>query len=242
MRYSIVGMAISGVFDDDEGNVDRVSTTQSTNAYCCVFPRGHTGYITCICVYDTYVITGSADNTVRKWDAISCNCLYTYTGETLLLSRVFALSLISYTGETLLLLSRVVTLSLISYTGEILLLLSRIFTLSLISYCCVDIIPVRLLSGFTRTAVSSPVLFPQPPLPNPCFSPHNPALPDLNTLRPAHLYHPVLLQAFPIQLLPSLLCFAFCRSRVPCDTNIVHGGVRAQFLHGRYRKGVAHRR
>lgn len=49
-----------------------------------LFSRGHTSYITCICVHDTFVITGSADNTVRKWDAISCNCLYTYTGETLI--------------------------------------------------------------------------------------------------------------------------------------------------------------
>ncbi|KAK4321399.1 hypothetical protein Pmani_007789 [Petrolisthes manimaculis] len=42
--------------------------------------KGHTDYITCITIHDTYVITGSADNTVRKWDAISCNCLYTYSG------------------------------------------------------------------------------------------------------------------------------------------------------------------
>ncbi|MPC68117.1 Mitochondrial division protein 1 [Portunus trituberculatus] len=40
--------------------------------------RGHTSYITCVAVHDTFIVTGAADSTLRKWDTISCDCLFTY--------------------------------------------------------------------------------------------------------------------------------------------------------------------
>lgn len=43
-------------------------------------PRGHTSYITCAAIVDTYIITGAADNTLRKWDMTTCDCLYVYEG------------------------------------------------------------------------------------------------------------------------------------------------------------------
>ena len=42
--------------------------------------RGHTSYITCAAISDTFVITGSADHTMRKWDMTTCDCLHVYEG------------------------------------------------------------------------------------------------------------------------------------------------------------------
>ena len=35
-----------------------------------------------LAVYDTFVITGSADSSVRKWDMTTCECLFVYEGHT----------------------------------------------------------------------------------------------------------------------------------------------------------------
>lgn len=45
------------------------------------FYRGHNAYITCAAISDTFIITGSADNTLRKWDMTTCDCLFVYEGE-----------------------------------------------------------------------------------------------------------------------------------------------------------------
>ena len=44
--------------------------------------RGHSSYVNCVAVYDTYVISGSADCTIRKWDMSTCECLFVYEGHT----------------------------------------------------------------------------------------------------------------------------------------------------------------
>ena len=44
--------------------------------------RGHASYINAVAVYDTFVITGSADSSVRKWDMTTCECLFVYEGHT----------------------------------------------------------------------------------------------------------------------------------------------------------------
>ena len=47
----------------------------------CYFPhRGHSSYINCVGVFDTFVVTGSADSTIRKWDMTTCECLFVYEG------------------------------------------------------------------------------------------------------------------------------------------------------------------
>ena len=45
-----------------------------------ILPRGHSSYINCVAVQDTYVITGGADSTIRKWDMTTCECLFVYEG------------------------------------------------------------------------------------------------------------------------------------------------------------------
>ena len=47
-----------------------------------IISRGHSSYINCVAVQDTYVITGGADSTIRKWDMTTCECLFVYEGHT----------------------------------------------------------------------------------------------------------------------------------------------------------------
>lgn len=50
--------------------------------------RGHSSYINCVAVQDTYVITGGADSTIRKWDMTTCECLFVYEGHTSRIQKV----------------------------------------------------------------------------------------------------------------------------------------------------------
>ncbi|XP_071524369.1 uncharacterized protein [Panulirus ornatus] len=43
-------------------------------------PRGHSSFIQCAAIHDTYVITGSKDATIRKWDTLTAKCDFTYQG------------------------------------------------------------------------------------------------------------------------------------------------------------------
>ncbi len=48
---------------------------------CCILIlRGHTSYINAVVMHDTFVVTGSADATIRKWDMTTCECLFVYEG------------------------------------------------------------------------------------------------------------------------------------------------------------------
>ncbi|XP_050730616.1 WD repeat-containing protein 86-like [Eriocheir sinensis] len=55
---------------------------------CLGIMRGHSNYISCVTVMDTFILTGSADSTLRKWDTISCDCLFTYRGHESRISRL----------------------------------------------------------------------------------------------------------------------------------------------------------
>ncbi|XP_076327644.1 uncharacterized protein LOC143234284 [Tachypleus tridentatus] len=50
--------------------------------------EGHTGYIMCCAVHKQFVITGSSDNTLRKWSMTTGECLHVYEGHELRISRV----------------------------------------------------------------------------------------------------------------------------------------------------------
>ena len=47
-----------------------------------ILSRGHSSYINCVGTHDTFVITGGADSTIRKWDMTTCECLFVYEGHT----------------------------------------------------------------------------------------------------------------------------------------------------------------
>ncbi|CAG0913996.1 unnamed protein product [Notodromas monacha] len=89
---SITCMALSDdqsllVSGSDDGTA-RMYSAKTTSMECLGVFRGHTDYITCIAIFDTHVITGSADCSVRKWDMASCECLDVYQGHA---SRIFSI-------------------------------------------------------------------------------------------------------------------------------------------------------
>ena len=45
------------------------------------FCSGHVEPIAAIGQVKQYVVTGSYDRTIRKWDMVSCRCLNVYTGK-----------------------------------------------------------------------------------------------------------------------------------------------------------------
>ncbi|XP_043225133.1 WD repeat-containing protein 86-like isoform X2 [Amphibalanus amphitrite] len=42
--------------------------------------EGHTSYITCVTIMADFVISGSADQTIRKWDMVSRECVFIFEG------------------------------------------------------------------------------------------------------------------------------------------------------------------
>ncbi|XP_067141318.1 WD repeat-containing protein 86-like isoform X1 [Centruroides vittatus] len=66
----------------------RMWSTQSNPIECIGVMEGHTGYITCCVIHEQYVVTGSADHTIRKWMITTGDCVYVYEGHTSRISRV----------------------------------------------------------------------------------------------------------------------------------------------------------
>ncbi|XP_071524108.1 WD repeat-containing protein 86-like [Panulirus ornatus] len=72
-----------------EDKTARMWTTQdSAGSECLGVLEGHTSFVSCVYVFDTYVFTGSNDNTIKKWDMTTCNCDYTYEGHTSQVMRI----------------------------------------------------------------------------------------------------------------------------------------------------------
>ena len=66
----------------------RLWTTRTDICECIGALIGHTDYINCALIEDTFVVTGSADHTVRKWDMGTCKCLAVYVGHKSLVNRI----------------------------------------------------------------------------------------------------------------------------------------------------------
>ncbi|XP_037075653.1 WD repeat-containing protein 86-like isoform X2 [Pollicipes pollicipes] len=66
----------------------RLWNTEGAETECMGILRGHTNYITTIGTVGVFVITGSADNSIRKWDMYTCACLFVYEGHTSRVTRV----------------------------------------------------------------------------------------------------------------------------------------------------------
>ena len=66
----------------------RLWTTQTDRSECIGILKGHDDYINCLAVEDNYVITGSADKTLRKWDMNTCDCVHTFRGHNSLINRI----------------------------------------------------------------------------------------------------------------------------------------------------------
>ncbi|XP_069974673.1 WD repeat-containing protein 86-like [Penaeus vannamei] len=71
-----------------EDKTARMWSTKTEETECLGVLKGHTSYITCVAITNAYIITGAADNTVRKWDMTTCDCLYVYEDHTSRIARV----------------------------------------------------------------------------------------------------------------------------------------------------------
>ena len=66
----------------------RLWSTKTTPVDCLCVLTGHTDYITHILMQDNYLISASADQTMRKWDVTTGECVLIYTGHTSLVNRM----------------------------------------------------------------------------------------------------------------------------------------------------------
>ena len=66
----------------------RLWTTQTESCECIGILKGHEDYINCIAIEENYVITGSADKSLRKWDMSTCDCVQVFRAHTSLINRV----------------------------------------------------------------------------------------------------------------------------------------------------------
>ena len=71
----------------DDHNI-RLWSTKTTPVECLSVLIGHTDYITHILICDNYLLSASADHTIRKWDVTSGECLLIYSGHTSLVNRI----------------------------------------------------------------------------------------------------------------------------------------------------------
>jgi WD40 repeat protein len=85
-------MALSGDYSviatgSDDHNI-RLWSTKTTPVDCLSLLSGHTDYITYILIYENYLISASADKTMRRWDVTTGECVMVYSGHTSLIYRI----------------------------------------------------------------------------------------------------------------------------------------------------------
>jgi WD repeat-containing protein 86 len=71
----------------DDTNV-RLWTTKTMLVECIGVLEGHDDYITSIIIEDSFVLSSSADKTVRKWDMSTCECVLVFIGHESIVNRM----------------------------------------------------------------------------------------------------------------------------------------------------------
>jgi WD40 repeat protein len=71
----------------DDNTIRLWSTKTESVEYLSVL-AGHVDYITHIVIADNYLLSASADQTIRKWDMPSGQCLFICTGHTSIVNRM----------------------------------------------------------------------------------------------------------------------------------------------------------
>lgn len=73
-----------------EDRTARIWTTKTEHCECIGILTGHDDYINCIAVEDNFVITGSADKSLRKWDMSTCECVQVFEGHTSKINKIIS--------------------------------------------------------------------------------------------------------------------------------------------------------
>ena len=66
----------------------RLWSTKTDNIDCIGILEGHEDYVTFVTVVENYVVSSSADKTVRKWDMSTCECLLILQGHTSTVNKI----------------------------------------------------------------------------------------------------------------------------------------------------------
>jgi len=66
----------------------RLWTTMTDECECIGVLVGHEDYVNCVLIEDTYVLSGSADKTIRKWDMATCSCVAVLEGHESTVNRI----------------------------------------------------------------------------------------------------------------------------------------------------------
>lgn len=71
-----------------EDKTARLWSTKTQHCECIGILKGHDDYINAILIEDIFVLTGSADKTIRKWDINTCDCVFVFRGHNSLINRI----------------------------------------------------------------------------------------------------------------------------------------------------------
>jgi len=87
MAVSEDGSILATGSDD---NTVRLWTAKAPRCDCIGILAGHENYITCVVIEEIFVISGSVDRTLRKWDMATCVCLAVLTGHEERINRLIS--------------------------------------------------------------------------------------------------------------------------------------------------------
>lgn len=77
------------------------STTEDTEECECVgILEGHQDKITSVCVEECFILTGSADSTIRKWELSTCLCSHVYSGHHSTVNRIICAGYFIFSGSS----------------------------------------------------------------------------------------------------------------------------------------------
>lgn len=71
----------------DDHNI-RLWSAKTNPVECLTVLIGHSDYITSIIIDENYLVSASADRTMRKWDMTNGECIFVFSGHTSLVNRI----------------------------------------------------------------------------------------------------------------------------------------------------------
>jgi WD40 repeat protein len=66
----------------------RIWSTKTDQVECIGILEGHDDYITCLLIEDSFILSSSADKTIKKWELASCECILTMAGHESTINKI----------------------------------------------------------------------------------------------------------------------------------------------------------